>query len=128
MLLTERVLSQSKEHKRQNGKSEKNEMQVPESDQTNRCQMRLKSVGWTGISHNSAITLAHYPAKAWHNVCITLHCFDRTGDKLHTCRWQMMKNVAVWSFFAHDLIMSLQKGGKKTQAIQYVVHICPYNS
>lgn len=57
--------------KRRKTKSEKNEMRVPESDQTNRCQMRLKSVGWTGISHNSGITLAHYPANAWHNVCIT---------------------------------------------------------
>lgn len=46
----------------------KNEMQVPESDQTNRCQMRLKSVGWTGISHSDTITLAHYASRAWHNV------------------------------------------------------------
>ena len=65
------VLSQSKEDKRRKRQSEKNEMQVPESDQTNRCQVRLKSVGWTGSSRNNAITLAHYPAKAWHNVCIT---------------------------------------------------------
>lgn len=53
-------------------KSEKNVMRVPENVQTNRCQMRLKSVGWTVISHNSAIIPVHYPAKARHNVCITL--------------------------------------------------------
>lgn len=68
----ERALSQSKEDKRQMRKSEKNEMREPGNDQTNTCQMRIKSVGWTGISHNRAITLAHYPTEACHNICITL--------------------------------------------------------
>lgn len=40
----ERVLSHSKD-KQQMRKSEKNEMQEPGNDQTNTCQMRIKSVG-----------------------------------------------------------------------------------
>lgn len=70
--MRESALLQSKEDKRQMRKNKKNQMQEPGNDQTNTCQMRIKSVGQAGNSHNCGITLAYYPAKAWRNGCITL--------------------------------------------------------
>lgn len=51
-------------------------MSLPERRQTNRCQMRLKSVGWTGISHRWHIILPRL------GIMSALQCFDGTGDKL----------------------------------------------
>lgn len=48
----------------QGGRRRKMRCECQEAIKTNRCQMRLQSVTWTGIAHNITFTEAHYPAKA----------------------------------------------------------------